>query len=82
MPVYIYRCPNNHETTLVHPIGECNLPHKCVQCKKDMRRVPQPIIHYNNPTETLLTRLDDSFRDAKARNDKWRQRRREGKLIS
>jgi hypothetical protein len=81
MPVYVYRCQNNHESTLIHPIGECNLTHNCVLCNGEMHRVPQLMIHYNNPAQSLLNRLNDAFIDKKARNDKWKRRKQLGKII-
>jgi hypothetical protein len=81
MPIYLYQCPEKHEEVISHSIGECNIPRFCVLCKGEMHRVPQQVIHYNNPNQTLLNKLHDSFIDKKARNDKWRRRRMLGKII-
>lgn len=81
MPTYVYSCPNGHEIELFHAIGECNQPHYCVKCNKEMRRIPQRMTFYRPPGAVLLEKMEQAFYDKKARNDKWRQRKAQGKVI-
>lgn len=82
MPTYIYKCQNQHESTIVHSFAECDIDHHCPICEGIMHRVPQAVRHGEPAGKLLLDRLNESFNDWKARNDKWKRRKQLGKLIS
>lgn len=82
MPEYVYTCANDHFESILHSMKDCDIERRCSVCGEVMHRVPQAMRFYFNPGRMLLDKLNDAFIDQKARNDKWRQRKKLGKIIS
>lgn len=67
MPIYVYACNQaGHERKeVVHPMQDS--PVILCDCGGVMHRVPQAVMHYNNPTETLLDQMDEKYRQFRQR---------------
>lgn len=70
MPTYVYGCDvdKSHRRRII-PHGMSDDPEiHCPDCGATMHRIPQAVMHYFNPRDTLIEKLDT----------RWRKRRAEG----
>jgi len=67
MPIYVYRCPEDHRVEMTHGIKEEPVV-QCEKCGKPMRRVPQPFRFSLSAQGILLDWMDENYR-------RWRTKR-------
>jgi hypothetical protein len=67
MPMYVYGCDDKSHARLNIPHGMSDDPEiLCPKCNGIMHRVPQAVMHYNNPHDSLVNELDKQFCKRKA----------------